>query len=175
MIVGFGAQDSGIPHFTLDSVNANGSLAFHLDMIPRAELAVHVPYMDHVYTGLNDTYTETSKWPGLSKANVGPRQYAMMSPWMLVNRADEQAFRDFSAPGSGPVSKYVAHWLELIKAGIPDDVSSTLDTDELKERDERLRYNLFSPEVDPVWRDVGKIVGEETAEKMRLQLTSNQV
>jgi hypothetical protein len=39
--------------------------------------------------------------------------------------------------------------------------------------DHKLRYNLFSPEVDPVWRDVGKVVGEDAAEKMRHMLLSN--
>jgi hypothetical protein len=171
MIFGFTPVESGVPHFTLDSVNANGTLAFHLDLIPRAELAVHVPYMDHVYEGLSETYTETSKWEGLSKANIGPRQYAMMSPWMLVNRADEEAFKAIS----GPVGNYVRHWLDLIEQDLPDDVKKTLDADELKRRDEQLRFNLFSPEVDPVWRDVAKIVGDDASEKMRLMLTSNAV
>ena len=55
----------------------------------------------------------------------------------------------------------------------PDDVAATLSTDEIIAHDHKLRYNLFSPEVDPVWRDVGKIVGEDTAEKMRQMLLSN--
>ena len=45
--------------------------------------------------------------------------------------------------------------------------------DEIMAHDHKLRYNLFSPEVDPVWRDVGKVVGEDAAEKMRHMLLSN--
>ena len=177
MIFGFTAEDSLLPHFTLDSVNANGSLAFHLDLVTKAELSVHVPYMDYVYGGLTDTFNDTIKWEGLSRAQIGPRQYAMMSPWMLVSRATEPTFRRFSGEdddqGRGPVKTYLNYWLDLIDAGVPDDVAATVNTEEIVAHDHQLRYNLFSPEVDPVWRDVGKIVGEDTAEKMRKMLLSN--
>jgi hypothetical protein len=172
MIFGFAPADSGVPHFTLDSVHANGTLAFHLDLIPRTSLATHVPYMDHAYGGLTEVYSETSKWEGLTPAHITPRQYAMMSPWMLVNRAsDEETFKAMD----GPVSQYLDHWLGLIDAGLPDDVAATLGDVDLPDHDAKLRFNLFSPEVDPVWRDVGKIVGDEASEKMRLALTSNEI
>jgi hypothetical protein len=171
MIFGFAPENSGVPHFTLDSVNANGTLAFHLDLIPRTSLATHVPYMDAAYSGLTETYTETSKWEGLTPAHITPRQYAMMSPWMLVNRADETAFRQMD----GPVGQYLEHWLGLIESGLPADISETLSDVDLPDHDSKLRFNLFSPEVDPVWRDVGKIVGDEASEKMRLALTHNAI
>jgi hypothetical protein len=171
MIFGFAPEDSGVPHFTLDSVNANGTLAFHLDLIPRTSLATHVPYMDATYSGLTEVYTETSKWEGLTPAHITPRQYAMMSPWMLVNRADENTFRQMD----GPVGQYLEHWLGLIETGLPADVTASLSDVNLPDHDSKLRFNLFSPEVDPVWRDVGKIVGDEASEKMQLALTHNTI
>jgi hypothetical protein len=172
MIFGFAPEESGVPHFTLDSVNANGTLAFHLDLIPRTALATHVPYMDHTYGGLSEVYAETSKWEGLTPAHITPRQYAMMSPWMLVNRAsDEETFKAIG----GPVSQYLDHWLGLIEKGLPEEISATLADADLPDHDAKLRFNLFSPEVDPVWRDVAKIVGDDASEKMRLALTSNAI
>jgi len=169
MIFGFGSAETGVPHFTLDSVNANGTLAFHLDLVPRAELATHVPYMDHIFGGLTDTYTETSKWDGLTKAHITPRQYAMMSPWMLVNRADEDAFKAIA----GPVRAYLDHWIGLAESGIPDDIAASLADVDLPDHDRKLRANLFSPEVDPVWGNIGKIIGEDAAIAVRGHLASN--
>ncbi|HAM24832.1 MAG TPA: hypothetical protein DHW34_03440 [Actinobacteria bacterium] len=177
MIFGFTPSESPLPHFTLDSVNANGSLAFHLDLITKAELSVHVPYMDYVYGGLTDTFKDTISWEGLSRAQVGPRQYAMMSPWMLVSRATEPTFRRFSGADedkpSGPVNTYVNYWIDLVEKGVPEEIAAGVPAAEAEAHDRQLRYNLFSPEVDPVWGDVGKIVGEEPAEKMRAMLLSN--
>jgi hypothetical protein len=171
MIFGFGASDSAIPHFTLDSVHANGTLAFHLDLTPRAELATHVPYMDYVYGPLSELFAETNKWEGLTKAHISPRQYAMMSPWMLVNRADAETFQKIS----GPVNQYLERWLTIVENGIPADILESLSDTDLADRDAKQRANLFSPDVDPVWHDVAKIVGDELSEKMRVQLTSNDI
>lgn len=172
MIFAFAEPAGGLPHFTLDcSDHGNGGYAFHLDMLPRVELATHVAYMDEVFGPLTEAYTSGGALPGLSPTRTTRRQFAMMSPWMLVNRADEEAFKAMS----GPVGNYVRHWLDLVEKDLPDDVKKTLDADELKRRDEQLRFNLFSPEVDPVWRDVAKIVGDESSEAMRLMLTSNAV
>ncbi len=43
-----------MPHFTLDSVLGQGSYAFHLDLIPRVELATHLTYVDWAHTPLTD-------------------------------------------------------------------------------------------------------------------------
>ena len=52
MVFAFTEGDSLVPHFTLDSVFGQGSHAFHLDLIPRAELASNLAYIDRVYTPL---------------------------------------------------------------------------------------------------------------------------
>ena len=92
MVFAFTRATSVVPHFTLDSVQGQGSYAFHLDLIPRAELATHLTYVDWAHTPLTATFEEVGARAGLSKAAIGPRQFAMMSPWMLVHRADEDAF-----------------------------------------------------------------------------------
>ncbi len=171
MIFAFGPAESGIPHYTLDSVHANGVLAFHLDMIPRAELATHVPYMDWAYGGLTEIYKDVSAWDGLTPAHITPRQYAMMSPWMLVKRAEADAF----AKMDGPVLSYMRHWAQLVKAGVPDEIATSLKDADLPYRDHALRSNLFSPEVDPVWADVGRLLDEPTVLTIRRELINNEV
>ncbi len=107
MVFAFTRGDSVVPHFTLDSVQGQGSYAFHLDLIPRAELATHLAYVDWAHTPLTATYDEVEARPGLSKAAIGPRQYAMMSPWMLVHRAEEDAFAGIE----DAVRAYFDHWV----------------------------------------------------------------
>lgn len=170
MTFAFGAADSALPHFTLDSVHGQGSFAFHLDLIPRAELGTHVAYMDAVYDGLTETFTAVRQWDGLTPAALSPRQIAMMSPWMLVNRATEPAF----AAMSGPVEQYRDHWYVLVDKGIPDDVLASLSDVDLAARDAEHRRQLFSAEVDPVWHQVERLIGTEQMESIRQQLLTNE-
>ena len=58
MVFAFTPADGAVPHFTLDSVHGQGSYAFHLDLIPRADLATHLAYVDWAHTPLTATYDE---------------------------------------------------------------------------------------------------------------------
>ncbi|WP_327011235.1 hypothetical protein OHA72_30540 [Dactylosporangium sp. NBC_01737] len=163
MVFAFTASRSGVPHFTLDSVHGGAYYAYHLDLIPRAELSSHLSYMDSAYHPLTGLYEEASQREGLSRAHIGPRQHALMSPWMLVHRADEAAFQ-----GMTPiVEAYVAHWLELVSAGLPAPVIESLADTDLAARDGTVRANLFSPEVDPVWAQVSRLLGEPASDEIR--------
>jgi hypothetical protein len=92
MIFAFTKIDSAIPHFTLDSVNNDTNYAFHLDLIPRVDLGASLEYIDAVYGDLSEEFDKAGQIEGLSKAHLNPRQLAVMSPWMLVNRAESEAF-----------------------------------------------------------------------------------
>lgn len=171
MIFAFTPSGSPLPHFTLDSVQANGYLAFHLDLVPRVELASHLAYVNAVFQPLSPVFDRAKEVFGASRADIGPRQYAMMSPWMLVNRADEEQFRAFEEF----VGAYLEHWESLLAQGLPEDVPATLADTDLADRDRRNRENLFSPEVDPVWANVARLVGQETSDRLRAELISNEV
>ncbi len=171
MIFAFTPDDSALPHFTLDSVEAGGTLAFHLDLVPRAELASHLAYVDAVFEPLSPVFERSKEVFGSLRAAIGPRQYAMMSPWMLVNRADEEQFKAFDAF----VDDYFAHWSALLESGLSDEVLATLSDTDLAARDRLNRENLFSPAVDPVWERVARLVGQETSDKLRAELISNEV
>jgi hypothetical protein len=102
----------------------------------------------------------------MTEAAIGPRQRALMSPWMLVHRADEDAFRGIR----GPVHAYLDHWLALAAAGVPESVAATLADTDLPARDRTLRRWLFSRDVDPVWSQVSRLLGDEATDRLRMLL-----
>ncbi|WP_101896958.1 hypothetical protein [Embleya scabrispora] len=163
MVFAFGPAATALPHFTLDSVAAEGRYAFHLDLVPRVDLAAHLTYMDHTHAPLMPWFERGRAIPGLSEAAIGPRQRALMSPWMLVHRATEDAFRALDPI----VHAYLDHWLHLVDADLPAPVAATLaDTDPIA-RDHALRAALFDPDVDPVWHQVARLVGDHDAHLVR--------
>jgi hypothetical protein len=168
MVFAFTDSDSLVPHFTLDSVFGQGSFAFHLDLIPRLELASHLAYVDAAFTPLTEFYEDVQGRAGLTPAAIGPRQRAMMSPWMCVSRATDEAFT-----GMGPVvTSYLEHWFSLLDGGLPQDVlDSAADTD-VERRDLANRAALFSPEVDPVWNQIARLIGDQS-EIIRTELVRN--
>ena len=141
MIFAFTAPDSGVPHFTLDSVANGDSYAFHLDLIPRIDLATSLSYLDEVYEPLTGIFTETKGRDGLTPAHLTPRQYALMSPWMLVNRATEAAFRSIDDAVEKYVTKdYVAatcaEWARANFEGVqidPEDLRGIRRVEELED------------------------------------------
>lgn len=171
MVFAFSPAGVPVPHFTLDSVFGQGTYAFHLDLIPRADLGTHLTYLDWAHTPLDATYEDVTGRPGLTKTAIGPRQFAMMSPWMLVQRADEDAFRGIG----GAVKAYLEHWFGLVEGEVPDAVLADVADTDLPARDERNRANIFSPDVDKVWAQVQQLVGAEQAEAVRALLLDNSV
>ena len=162
MIFAFTEKGSAIPHFTLDSVCNDTNYAFHLDLIPRVDLGANLEYIDAVYGELTEKFESTGQIEGLSKAHLNPRQLAVMSPWMLVNRANEEAF----AKIDDAVDFYLNHWFGLVENGI-GEIANRFSADSLSERDRRNRAIIFNPDVDKVWAQVDRLVGPEMSAKMR--------
>ncbi|WP_238006580.1 hypothetical protein KZZ52_47060 [Dactylosporangium sp. AC04546] len=170
MVFAFSRADSAVPHFTLDSVYGGEYYAYHLDLIPRAELSPHLSYMDAAYHPLTPLYESASERDGLTRAHISPRQHALMSPWMLVHRASEEAFT-----GMTPiVTSYLDHWLGLLEGFSPEVLESLADTD-LAARDAAVRGNLFSPDVDPVWLQVSRLLGQDASDEIRALLIGEPV
>ena len=166
MVFAFSPVESLVPHFTLDSVFGQGSHAFHLDLIPRADLGCNLAYMDLAFTPLTTTFEDVKNREGLTEANIGPRQRALMSPWMCTNRATEDAF----AAMRDAVESYRTHWLSLLHTDLPLSLVGDVD---LAARDKGNREALFSRDVDPVWNTIERLIGEQS-ELIRLQLVSNE-
>lgn len=166
MLFAFTPAGSPVPHFTLDSVAAGPAYAFHIDLIPRVDLGANLDYMDAVFGPLSEVFDAVRRSPGLEAAHLGPRQLALMSPWMLAYRADEAAFRAIDEP----LAAYLDRWFRLVEDGVPGE----WDEAALAERDRRNRAALFSPEVDPVWERVDKLVGADASARIREELTSQE-
>jgi hypothetical protein len=166
MLFAFTPAGSGVPHFTVDSVQAGEHMAFHLDLIPRADLATHLAYMDWAFGGLTDTFTAASTIEGLSPAQIGPRQRAIMSPWMVVNRATPDAF-SYVEP---LVLTYLKHWLGLLQAGVPAEALADHTPASLAARDKANKAIIFDPDVDKVWNQIRGLIGSDAVETIRAQL-----
>ena len=169
MIFCFGAADSGVPHFTIDSIDMGESMAFHLDMSPRVELGTHIEYMKRVYYPLTETFSKYTELEGLMPARLSPEQYALMSPWMLAKRATREAFTRIK---NEAVPRYRDQYLKLVKEGI--DPAFTAGTN-LAEHDKVYRAGLFSAEIDPVWPRVNHMAGERDGERLRRIMASHDL
>jgi hypothetical protein len=171
MIFAFTRPDSPIPHWTFDSVENKPVYAFHLDLIPRVDLAVNLAYMDGVYGPLTEVFEEAKKNEGLTEAHLTPRQRSIMSQWMLAYRATEEAY-----PGMEPtVATYLDRYFDLIENGVPQDVLDEIKGIDLAARDAANRSLIFNREVDHVWNMITPLIGQDVSELMRLNLEFNEV
>ena len=166
MLFAFTPGNSAVPHFTLDSVKAGEHFAFHLDLIPRLDLGANLAYMDEVFGPLTPAYEEGSAIEGLSKAHLSPRQYAIMSPWMLANRASEDAFTRIEAA----VEAYQQHWFSLLEKGVSSAALEGVTPAELAARNLRNKRIIFDPDVDPVWERITAMIGAEAVAAQRALL-----
>jgi len=171
MMFAFTPPESAIPHFTLDSVLAGPTFAFHLDLIPRLDLGANLPYLDAAFHPLTDEYEKARKIEGLTEARLSPRQYAIMSPWMLANRATEEGYRAVEPT----IDFYRSHWTNLVEHGLPDGTLNGISFEALVERDRRNRAIIFNTEVDKVWDQLKPLIGEEMGKLMRDVLRNQEV
>jgi hypothetical protein len=163
MLFAFGRPDDVLPHFTVDAVFAGGSFAFHLDLVPRVDPGAHLAYLDGVFAPLTETFATASATPDWRPADIGPRQRAFMSPWMLVGRTEEEGFLRLPPV----VAAYLEHWLRLARDGVPAAAWVDLERTALAARDQRNKDAIFDPAVDPVWTQVARLVGEPAAAHAR--------
>lgn len=156
MIFAFMPSDSAVPHYTVDSVQAGGHHAFHLDLIPRVDIGSRLNYLNEVYQPLTEVCERARGIVGLEAAHLSPRQYAIMSPWMLANRATPEAFGKITKS----VDAYLDHWFVLVERGISAEAIEDVTPQELVARDKRNKFAIFNAEVDPVWQRIAPLVGQ---------------
>ena len=160
MMFAFMPSASPVPHFTLDSVKAGEHHAFHLDLIPRLDLGANLAYMDECFTPLTEAHEQGAAIEGLSAAQLSPRQYAIMSPWMLAKRATPEAFTAIE----GSVNTYLDHWFGLVENGVSAAATGDISARQLVERDRRNKAIIFNEDVDKVWDQITPLVGREAVD-----------
>jgi hypothetical protein len=174
MLFAFTSPTSPVPHFTLDSVAGGGapgqetSYAFHLDLLPKMDLGAHLGYLRHCFEPLSAIRGAAQEIPGLEAAHLSLTQYAVMSPWMVVHRASEDAFSAVTPS----VHAYRDHWLSLVEHQVPAEVLDGVSPEQIAIRDLRNRQIVFDPSVDPVWARVSQLVGSDTSEALRSSLAN---
>ena len=172
-IYAFTSPDSPVPHLFLDtaiSPNTEGTFHFGLDVVPRVDLGANLDYTDAVFVPLNEPRAAALSAPGVMPVpSLGPLQWTLRSPWMvaaIVNPADLTKLADVT-------ETYVGRWLELVASGLPAEVVESVRWQNLPERDDRNRAAMFSPRTNSVWTLLDRLVGVETAEKMRSLLVEH--
>ena len=166
MLFAFTPGSSAVPHFTLDSVKAGEHFAFHLDLIPRLDLGANLKYMDEVFGPLTEAWEAGSAIEGLSRAHLSPRQHAIMSPWMLANRASESAFTLIE----DAVRAYQDHWFGLLERGVSAEALGDTSAEQLARRNLANKRIIFDPAVDPVWERITGMIGEDAVAVQRALL-----
>jgi hypothetical protein len=169
MIFAFTDASSPVPHWTFDSVVAFGNHAFHLDLIPRLDLGANLGYMDDVYGRVTAAFETGLKQEGLSEAAIGPRQRAVMSPWMLAYRVEEELYPTIDVH----VQAYLDAWFDMVDNGIAPEVAADIDRARIAERDAANRAMIFNRALDPVWDQITPLMGMEQSEALRLDLIDN--
>lgn len=165
MMFAFTKADSPVPHFTVDSVHMPhmGFHAYHCEIMPRVDLAANLAYIDHVYTPLSEANTNLYATEGMEKSKeLSLRQWALMSPWMLAGRANQE---QFTGVVNDSVETFRAHWTKIAKAGIPDSALEGVDRSGIAERDRRNRWAAFHREVDPVYNQLKPLMGVEEGDR----------
>jgi hypothetical protein len=163
MLFAFAKPESAVPHFTIDSVSTGQFYAFHLDLIPRVDIGENLAYIDEVLAPLTEATEAAKAIPGTEPAHLKLRQLALMSPWLLAFRATEEAFQKLS----GPTEAYLNHWIKLVENGISAKAMENVDKAHLAIRDQRNKDFIFDPQVDAVWAQVSRLVGEQVSAQLR--------
>jgi hypothetical protein len=166
-VYGFTASDSPIPHLFIDtaiSPNTEGTFHFGLDLVPRVDLGANLAYSLDVYAPLDEIRADALARPGVMPVpSIGPLQWSIRSPWMvpaIVLPADLLALSDVT-------DAYVDRWLELVNGAMDPEVAAEAASQHVAIRDTRNREAMFSPQTNPVWGLLDKLVGAETAGRMK--------
>ncbi|HEB28688.1 MAG TPA: hypothetical protein ENI05_13100 [Porticoccus sp.] len=165
MMFCFTDKDNPAPHYTVDSVHLAhmGHYAYHCEIMPGVDIAANLNYVNHVYEPLSAVNKELYAIDGITKSEeLGLRQWAFMSPWMLAGRAaNEDLFKQLSPF----LDKYRTHWADLLETGIPENCLEGVDMSKVADRDYRNRCAAFNRDVDPVYNQLLPLMGEEEGDR----------
>lgn len=155
MCVALGKADTAIPHLVFDVVASEGHASFHIDLLPRVDVAVEADYIDAVYEPLSaalDSFSANEAF----QIGFAPRSLrAKFTPWTgLFSALAPQLLCE----GEDLIVSYTDHWLHLVETG----VVSSLDTAALQGRDQQHRAAIYQRSSDPLWAFLDGFIGEES-------------
>lgn len=163
-VVVFTRPDSAVPHFGLDSVRLGSRVHLYVDLLPRRDLAVSLPYLDYCYLPLTDVRAELERDPRFLPTGAPLRHRALLSPWHALVTHDPN---DLHA-AEEYVDRYVSHWASLLQSTAPELESSP----DLVARDAAYRKTLYSRTVDSSWAVLDRALGRHAVDQILAALSS---
>ena len=157
-VVVFTRADSGVPHFVLDSVRLGSRVHLYVDLLPKRDLAVSLPYVDRCYVPLTDARRAIAQDARFTASAAPLRHRALLSPWHILythDPADLDAAEEY-------VDRYFSHWASLLKSDAPELKSDP----ELAARDAAYRKTLYHRSVDPAWGMLDPVIGSEAVDQI---------
>lgn len=166
-VYAFTGAQSAVPHLFLDTAiapNTEGTFHFGLDLAPRVDLAASFAYSQAAFAGLETARADALADPEVGPVpSLGPLQWSLRSPWMVAAIVAPEVL-----PRLEPVTTaYVTRWLELVTEGLSADVVDAVSWQDLTHRDRLNREAMFSAAANPVWGLLDRLVGPDTAARMR--------
>ncbi len=163
MVTVFTRPESPIPHFVLDVVRFGPQASFHVDLLPKRDLGVSLPYVDRCFAPLSQIRADLEADGRFAAGSAPLRQRALMSPWMaLYTHAPDQL-----EVARSYVDRYFAHWSSLLTNHDPLLAPDAT----LAPRDAEQRRLVFSRELDPVWGTLDKTLGKSTVDLLLAALS----
>lgn len=163
-VVVFTQPDCPVPHFGLDSVRLDTRVHLYVDLLPKRDLGVSLPYLDRCYVPLSDMRRELEQDARFTPSVAPLRHRALLSPWhalYTLDPADLAAAEEY-------VDAYLSHWASLLRSKEPELDSSP----ELVARDVAYRKTLYSRDVDPAWGMLDRVIGHSTVDDILAALST---
>jgi hypothetical protein len=163
MVTVFTRPESPVPHFVLDVVRFGSQASFQVDLLPKRDLGVSLPYMDRCFAPLSPIRADLEQDSRFATGTASLRKRALMSPWMaLYTHAPEQL-----EVARSYVDRYFAHWSSLLTSG-----DALLSPDPaLAARDAQQRKLVFSRDLDPMWATLDRALGVPTVDQLLAALS----
>jgi hypothetical protein len=162
MLHAFTRAGSTSPHLVSDLAGLPHGVNFHVDLVPRVDLASQPGYLDTVYPPLTDARAAAYAVAEAS-VNIPLRLIAFASPWLVGVTVTPERLSEMEQT----YLDYVDHFAELVEKtpavdGAPDVAA----------RDAVTRRAQFDAATDPVWDMLANLVGRASVDRLLALLHS---
>ena len=162
MVVVFTDPESPVPHLVVDSVVFGEQASFHVDLLPKADLAESPHYLAHCFAPLDALKERMEEDERLVAGKVPLAQQALLTPWS----ATYQVAPANLALAMEYTQAYFDHWSSLVTEPWPTQVEAEVSGEGAARRSRALRRRLFSRDVDPVWSMLDRAIGSESVDRL---------
>lgn len=177
--------DSLVPHAILEGIyhdptvdtpfrpahDGPGQFGCFANCVSRVDPGVNLKYMQHVYLPLEDAYKSVAEDEEIRLAPLPRIQLAAMQPWAIPATAPDHKKEVVQKA----ISTYLQRTLDIIAEGLPAGLVSAEEAARSASRDAVNRVTYLHPEVDHIWGQFDKLLGEDVSKRLFDILTSQEV